>query len=121
MQREGKPAYISIIVEAFAREQNSGSHQQVCQEIADRGKKLFYEQDTPKVTVLCALVERKGYSLDKRVKNLHSDYYEFACGNNYLVVTKQTRQYTEEQKEETKFMATNLQSQAIAFAESKVL
>ena len=88
LQREGKPAYVNIIVEAFQRDQNSGSHQLVCQEIADRGKKLVYTQDTPQVKVLCALMDRKTYSLDKKVKNLHSDYYEFACGTNYLIVTK---------------------------------
>lgn len=88
MNREGKPSYINLIIEAFKREENSSSLEKVCQEIANKSKKLFYPNETPKVKVFCALVEKKNYKFDQKVKNLHSDYYEFVLNDNYLIILK---------------------------------
>ena len=98
---ESKTTYQGIIVESFEKPENSTDLQLVCQEIANQSKKLSYTNDAPQVKVFCALIGKEHYQFDQKVKDLHGDYYEFSLEAKYIVVIKVTRQFNEQQIEET--------------------
>ena len=93
----------------------------VCLEIANAMKKFVYQKEKPQRIFICAIIKKTEFVFDKRVIELHGDYYEYELMEKYFAIIKCAFLDNAARVEESRSLSHRLQAQAMGFSESTVL